>query len=948
MQACVALSHVHPQIGRGVGIPNAAKSAQGSRTPARIFRQRRRASQGRTALHVAARVATAPTSAEPTAAVTLKACRRLAFGQVLKVVGGTSEMGDWDPNAAPIMTWSEGDVWFVTLDIPAGRHEFKVVVDNGAGSYEWEAGPNRSLQVLAAVASSRTAFTVSCDEEPGAAAMAAANGNGYSNGNGNGGNLSLATALLRIEGYVADGIISKEEASSFSADQLDFLIRKRTKDRKAAAERKNGGGLKSPAAALSRWAGLMPASEDQQEKQERRRLEEERAQLERKQEELLAKAAAARSQSQSKEQGHQGHQGQQAQQAQQGQQRSGGTSKWAQLREHQTPNGTAQQARMAGPNGNGKQASSYNGQRSSNSNGNSNGNGFNSSSKPAFPNISLPNISLPDIGRLRSKGVDWKSVAGVTGAIAAGAGAVFLAAGVDVAGPDGNKHHNALGQGLDKLGLPSIDSLAGKVGEWTSEQRRMLSAVQPPAAPPSDAVKADAAKAGAAKAGAEKAAEDQRKPPASTYAPLSVSPEMNALRAKSFAASEAEKAADKPATPAKPAAAATTPPKPAEAPKPAAAATKPAEAPKPAAAAAKPAEAPKPAAAATKPAEAPKPAAAATKQAEAPKPAAAATKQAEAPKPAAASAAAPKQAPAAAATKAEAPKQAYVPMKMSAELEALKRERFGGAAVSAATPSSAVAAKPAPAPSPKPAPAQRVAAVAAVETKQEQQEQKQAGTQSKAAASKAEASKAAAVGAKSKDDAKAKDGSSSSSDSRAFNTALFGAGAAAMVMAGVLGSGKDLGSLLRFRPMTDKELAELRAKELAVAKAELEMLKQQLRKERAEAAARLRAVQQQQQQQQRGGRGQGSGVARGGLFGGTRTQQRSGTVTPQPQVPRGQKRVQVFPGFASMLAPLVFLSPSLLLAPSIAEGLSVTNLLRDPEVASEVPGELPASLEDRV
>lgn len=56
-----------------------------------------------------------------------------------------------------------------------------------------------------------------------------------------------------------------------------------------------------------------------------------------------------------------------------------------------------------------------------------------------------------------------KSVAGVTGAIAAGAGAVFLAAGVDVAGPDGNKHHNALGQGLDKLGLPSIDSLAGKV-----------------------------------------------------------------------------------------------------------------------------------------------------------------------------------------------------------------------------------------------------------------------------------------------------------------------------------------------------------------------------------------------------------------------------------------------------------------------------------------------------
>jgi hypothetical protein len=43
----------------------------------------------------------APVSAEPTAAVTLKACRRLHFGQVLRVVGGTPEMGDWNPANAP-------------------------------------------------------------------------------------------------------------------------------------------------------------------------------------------------------------------------------------------------------------------------------------------------------------------------------------------------------------------------------------------------------------------------------------------------------------------------------------------------------------------------------------------------------------------------------------------------------------------------------------------------------------------------------------------------------------------------------------------------------------------------------------------------------------------------------------------------------------------------------
>jgi hypothetical protein len=55
--------------------------------------------QGRTALTV--RAVAAPVAAEPTAAVTLKACRRLQFGQVLKIVGGTPEMGNWEPTAAP-------------------------------------------------------------------------------------------------------------------------------------------------------------------------------------------------------------------------------------------------------------------------------------------------------------------------------------------------------------------------------------------------------------------------------------------------------------------------------------------------------------------------------------------------------------------------------------------------------------------------------------------------------------------------------------------------------------------------------------------------------------------------------------------------------------------------------------------------------------------------------
>ena len=37
----------------------------------------------------------------PTADVTFKSVRRVAFGQVLKVVGSHPELGNWDAKAAP-------------------------------------------------------------------------------------------------------------------------------------------------------------------------------------------------------------------------------------------------------------------------------------------------------------------------------------------------------------------------------------------------------------------------------------------------------------------------------------------------------------------------------------------------------------------------------------------------------------------------------------------------------------------------------------------------------------------------------------------------------------------------------------------------------------------------------------------------------------------------------
>ena len=52
------------------------------------------------------------------------------------------------------MTWSEGDTWTLTLDLPAGKHEFKVASAPAKGNNSdgvWEDGPNRSVQASRAL-----------------------------------------------------------------------------------------------------------------------------------------------------------------------------------------------------------------------------------------------------------------------------------------------------------------------------------------------------------------------------------------------------------------------------------------------------------------------------------------------------------------------------------------------------------------------------------------------------------------------------------------------------------------------------------------------------------------------------------------------------------------------------------------------------------------------------
>ncbi len=52
---------------------------------------------------------------------------QLKYGEFHKIVGGHPSLGDWNLDAAPQMSWSEGDTWSADVQIPAGQQiDFKV------------------------------------------------------------------------------------------------------------------------------------------------------------------------------------------------------------------------------------------------------------------------------------------------------------------------------------------------------------------------------------------------------------------------------------------------------------------------------------------------------------------------------------------------------------------------------------------------------------------------------------------------------------------------------------------------------------------------------------------------------------------------------------------------------------------------------------------------------
>ena len=52
---------------------------------------------------------------------------KVGYGESHKIVGSAAELGDWNVDSAPHMSWSEGDFWTLDLDVPVGTElEFKV------------------------------------------------------------------------------------------------------------------------------------------------------------------------------------------------------------------------------------------------------------------------------------------------------------------------------------------------------------------------------------------------------------------------------------------------------------------------------------------------------------------------------------------------------------------------------------------------------------------------------------------------------------------------------------------------------------------------------------------------------------------------------------------------------------------------------------------------------
>eukprot|EP00357_Protocruzia_adherens_P029431 CAMPEP_0114979418 /NCGR_PEP_ID=MMETSP0216-20121206/4358_1 /TAXON_ID=223996 /ORGANISM="Protocruzia adherens, Strain Boccale" /LENGTH=158 /DNA_ID=CAMNT_0002340737 /DNA_START=240 /DNA_END=716 /DNA_ORIENTATION=- len=73
--------------------------------------------------------------------------RQVKYGEEVIICGSIAELGDWDPDAAPRLSWSKNHLWAgaVTRLAEMESFEYKYVVKTNSGEYVWEDGENRKF-----------------------------------------------------------------------------------------------------------------------------------------------------------------------------------------------------------------------------------------------------------------------------------------------------------------------------------------------------------------------------------------------------------------------------------------------------------------------------------------------------------------------------------------------------------------------------------------------------------------------------------------------------------------------------------------------------------------------------------------------------------------------------------------------------------------------------------
>uniref|UniRef100_A0A7S0RM30 CBM20 domain-containing protein n=1 Tax=Chlamydomonas leiostraca TaxID=1034604 RepID=A0A7S0RM30_9CHLO len=139
------------KMNRGLGLgPRPATAAAGGLYRAALAL---RAPVNRHIVHTKAQ-ARAQTAVDPSQVIVkLNVTHPTKWGEQLKVVGSTTELGSWDIDRAPTMNWvktsAAGELWSWEGVVPHGVHEWKVVVFNSSHKTSvWENIPvNRKLEV---------------------------------------------------------------------------------------------------------------------------------------------------------------------------------------------------------------------------------------------------------------------------------------------------------------------------------------------------------------------------------------------------------------------------------------------------------------------------------------------------------------------------------------------------------------------------------------------------------------------------------------------------------------------------------------------------------------------------------------------------------------------------------------------------------------------------------